>query len=160
MTATTGMEDWNLDNSDLYLNPNETDLLLNALNSNKPNEGLQNGYNTTLSSNPYLEFDKSDDFNWDLKAMNATPENFTSYPPPGPDSGDRDADGSEDGSDKYSPDHDDGVGDKRRADDSGDEDDGHGKRQETGKKTQKPGRKPLTSEPTTVSSSLFEMIVV
>lgn len=149
MTTASGLGEWDLDNPDLYLNPNETDLLINALNSNKPDGNTHtqtSNLNRSTNSNPYLEFDTSTSFDWDLKGMSTDPVNYTGYPP----TSDRRSDGgSDDGSQEGSPEYDDGeVGDKRKAD-SPDGEDGPGKRQETGKKTQKPGRKPLTSEPTT-----------
>ena len=150
-TATaSGFGDWNLDNTNLYLNPNETDLLINALNSNKQDGNTQtqsNNLNSSTSSNPYLDFDTSTEFDWDLKAISADPDSFTDYAP----TSNKKSEGSDDGSHDSSPEYDDGeLGDKRKAD-SPDGDDVSGKRQETGKRSQKPGRKPLTSEPTTVS---------
>ena len=155
MAAQSGLESWNFDNPDLYLNSDETDLLINALNSNKPAEnGTQmspHRANGGIMSNSYLDLDTSGGFDWDLKAISAGTEDLPTYPS----MSDKKSDASDDGSDKYSPDYDDGeVGDKRKAE-SGDEDDASGKRQETGKKGQKPGRKLLTSEPTTVSTSLI-----
>lgn len=152
-TTASGLGDWHLDKPDLYLNPDETDLLINALNSNKQDGNIQtesNNLNSNTNSNPYFDFDTSTAFNWDLKDIATNPENFVDYPT----MSNKKSEGSDDGSHDSGPEYDDGeLGDKRKAD-SPDEDDGLGKRQETGKVSQKPGRKPLTSEPTTVSSNI------
>ena len=167
-------------NPDLYLNSTETDLLVAALESNKPSTnpptnatGVIDGLNgsttnkqnktnrpnvgSELSHHPYLDFDTSEGWDWNLRGL---PERFDDddYPQ---DAERKDSLGSEDddeGDKLQSPTAgDDGdIHDKRKNSEDPDDVDGGGKRQETdsknGKKqSQRPGRKPLTSEPTTVS---------
>ena len=179
-------------NPDLYLNPNETDLLIAALDSNKPtqspsnlpsddsasfaqqpstNGGTRAGGNTSrkatntsttsaeLENHPYLDFDTSEGvWDWNLGGL---PENFSAEP--GMTAADRrdsaDSEDDDDSDKQMSPEAgDEGEpGDKRKSINDPATDDGGGKRQETesksGKKqSQRPGRKPLTSEPTTVSN--------
>jgi AP-1-like transcription factor len=180
--ANSHFDNYTFNNSDLYLNPNETDLLIAALNSNKAGSNEQSDkqkkgtkpQSTTVMKNtqaamanssinleehPYLDFEVSNaSWDWDLNNLVETSEDPLSYPP-----GIHRKDSSvtdEADDDKPSPLDDDDVneaGDKRKSSDSPEAEDGGGKRQEidpkTGKKqTQRPGRKPLTSEPTTVSS--------
>ena len=161
-------------NSDLYLNPTEQGLLITALNSAKPgaNVGAQhppvarkaekgtprhshdtpqrsqsNGNsiyasptqktpgsgsfsNAGFDNSPYLDYELDEaNFDWDLNG-----EMIGSLPG-----------GSADDEEVE-------QGDKRKSPDDGDDEDGGGKRREGDDKTgKKPGRKPLTSEPTSVS---------
>ena len=157
---------------DFYLNPKEQDLLLNALNSNMPpvtgtptskrpsslylagqrqnsnpqrsNSGESPLFsppaqqtpvsagltNSGFDDSPYLdgELDESN-FDWDLNGdlIGGLPG----------------ASGTPDGEEEH--------GDKRKSPEDGEDEDGGGKRHENGDKTsKKPGRKPLTSEPTSV----------
>ena len=182
---TTSAHDDGLFNSDLYLSPTEQDLLLTALNSNKPNQSAHNRTypqaatkssrpngsrsnsntqkvaqsnrksldnsdfyaspvqqapgsallgNLSFEDSPYLDFEQDDgNFGWDIND-----QLIGSLP--GTSVDDEDGD----------------LHDKRKAsDDDGEENDGGGKRREGEDKVgKKPGRKPLTSEPTSVSQSL------
>ena len=162
-------------NSAFYLNPNEQDLLLTALNSNKP-AGNTNGLpgsaaprssantngkkpqsngataytspiqqtpgSSSLSNNggfensPYLDYDL-DEANFDWGDVNG--EMIGALPGTTTSSQEEDGDENE-------------LGDKRKSPEDADEEDGGGKRREGEDKTsKKPGRKPLTSEPTSVS---------
>lgn len=168
-------------NPDLYLSPNEQGLLLTALNSNKrglsddkgpypplstpsgrpggprstsnPLQYQQSGRNSLdndlyaspvqqtpgsgalgVDESPYLDYDLDDvNFDWDINGD----QMIGSLP--GTSADDDDAD----------------LHDKRKAsDDDADDHDGGGKRREGDDKTnKKPGRKPLTSEPTSVSDT-------
>lgn len=132
--------------TDLYLSPDEQDLLVAALNSNQPGgdpKSLTYTPNTQTNpgsgqldfsdESPYLEFDPDGEFD---------DSNFD-FDPNGRMIGDL-------------PDDDDSqshLHDKRKslADKDDDDEDGGGKRREGEDKTsKKPGRKPLTSEPTSV----------
>jgi len=181
---TNRAQDDGLFNSDLYLSPKEQDLLLTALNSNKPNQSAagqrshpqvamngsraagsrsnstpqqpaQSGRkslentelyasplqqapgsallgNISFEGSPYLDFDPDDgNFDWDINGDQL----IGSLPGTSVDEEDGD------------------LHDKRKAsDDDGEENDGGGKRREGEDKVgKKPGRKPLTSEPTSVS---------
>ena len=169
--------------SDLYLNPNEQDLLITALNSAKPGTNAGGQYSTTakktqnntvkrpvdtpqrsqsngnsiytspsqktpgsatfsnvgFDNSPYLDYDLDEaNFDWDLNG-----EMIGSLP--GGSADDEDAE----------------QGDKRKSPGSGDEEDGGGKRREGDDKTgKKPGRKPLTSEPTSVSQVMSKKIYI
>ena len=193
--ANTQFDNFGFNPDDLYLNPNETDLLIAALDSNKPEQAFvgQNpeplspyapqgskqeqrtrnasgqgtgsqhdspdGTNGTVGqeSNPYLDFDTSEGaWDWNLRSL---PEHYTADSlTQGLDrKGSAGSDGEDDEDKQQSPEADEGEpGDKRKNSDDLDDEDGGGKRQETDakngrKQTQRPGRKPLTSEPTTVS---------
>lgn len=173
-------------NPDLFLNSNETDLLIAALNSNKSDQNNskdQNGivkkttsaqqsskegknsmpssdqsampaFNTSLQNHPYLDFDVTEGgWDWDLKGL---PEHIDGVHVGA--LGGKESSGSEEGDDDDIALHEEEEhGDKRKNSDDPEGEEGGGKRQETdgknGKKqSQRPGRKPLTSEPTTVSS--------
>jgi hypothetical protein len=130
-----------------YLNEDEQHLLMNALNSNQPGKGSPAGKSTTdtreasdfyspdfgpapgsgqFEETPYLEYDGLDEgpYDWEVDGQMIG-----------------DLPGGADGAD-------DEIGDKRK--NSADED-GSNKRTSEDKTNKKPGRKPLTSEPTTVS---------
>lgn len=149
--------------SDLYLSPNQQDLLVAALNSNQHSATQRNTKSTGLSKNrqrsdslsftpdstsdqtapgsgrldysddsPFLDFNADGDFNdfsFDPadQMIGDLPEDFVSTD----------------------------LHEKRKSIDGKDEDDeGGGKRREGDDKTaKKPGRKPLTSEPTNVCVS-------
>ena len=135
--------------SDLYLSPNEQDLLVAALNSNQPGNnrsdsqvGLANYSPSQMNpgssqlafsdDSPYLDFQDGefDDSNFDF-----------------------DAGGRMIGDLPDEEDLEDHLHDKRKSMGDGDDEteDGGGKRREGEDKTaKKPGRKPLTSEPTSV----------
>lgn len=160
-------------NPDLYLSPDQQDLLLAALSSNKPNASKdssmsnsatpQNGQQprtkersadmTTngqyvspiqqtpgytdfgsvgLDDSPFLDFDLEDgSFDWD----NGGDQLIGNIP------------GTSLNNDELE------LHDKRKNPDDDNDEDGGGKRREgDDKSSKKPGRKPLTSEPTTVSS--------
>lgn len=128
--------------SDLFLSPNEQNLLVAALNSNQTSNGAGNnqkrGSPTNISSNPasgqldysdespYLDFDPDGEFDDSYAYGNSRMIGDL------PDLHDKrkSIDGDEDKDDE---------GDRKRHE--GDE-----------KGPKKPGRKPLTSEPTTVST--------
>ena len=135
--------------SDLYLSPNEQDLLVAALNSNQPGNrsdsqvGLAN-YSPTTQMNPgsgQLAF--SDDSPYlDFQDGEFDDSNF-----------DFDASGRMIGDLPDEDDVEDHLHDKRKSMGDGDDenDEGGGKRREGEDKTaKKPGRKPLTVEPTSV----------
>ena len=133
----------------LYLNANEQDLLVAALNSNQPNKNQPGGdYTPTMATNPgsgqldfsddspYIDFDPNGEFD---------DSNFD-FDPNARMIGDLPDDDDDDDKDDYSHLH-----DKRKSIDGDDEDEGGGKRREGEERTsKKPGRKPLTSEPTSV----------
>jgi AP-1-like transcription factor len=132
--------------SDLFLSPNEQDLLVAALNSNQGAKGAKNGKRGSPptandSSNPasgqldysddspYLDFDPDgefDDYSYENSRM-------IGDLPPGLHEKRKSIDGEEDDDETVN-------GDRKRheGDDKG---------------PKKPGRKPLTSEPTTVRST-------
>ena len=181
--ATTTLNDTSFDPS-FYLSPNEQDLLITALKSNKPAmtnvkrpyqsasmDSTRSGATRSVSSprkqqpslgdfsysdiyksptqqapgsgsfdnvgfddSPFLDYDLDDaNFDWDT-------------------SGDQMI-GSLPGTSLHDEDEDGELHDKRKnPDDDQDEEEGGGKRRESDDKTsKKPGRKPLTSEPTSVS---------
>jgi len=127
-----------------FLNPNEHNLLLNALKSNKDGDNAENN-TEAIDSNltqlapdseffdpSLLEGDFPQDFDWNLDA-NAL--NELRGDGAGSSDGDDGSPGSADGKRKDHPDD--------------DEDESPGKRREGEEKiAKKPGRKPLTSEPT------------
>ena len=132
--------------SDLYLSPNEENLLVAALNSNQPRTGRQDSQNYSPDSqmnpgsgqlnfsddSPYLDFDQDGEF-----------DDSFDFDPNGRMIGDLP---DEEDTGNHLHDKRKSVGDK---DDNDDE--GGGKRREGEDKTaKKPGRKPLTSEPTSV----------
>ena len=154
--------------SSLYLNPNEQDLLVTALNSNKtatsgtmPGNGTKGTpkrgdttnsqksqvspgqvapgsgslHDMSFDNSPFLDYELDDgNFDWDINGemVGALPGNDKE------DSGSPEADGE--------------GGDKRKSPEDENDEDGGGKRREgEDKNSKKPGRKPLTSEPTTVS---------
>lgn len=153
--------------SDLYLSPNQRNLLVAALTSNQSTtqdsrmasrgrEDSQNAFNAytpagasgssapgssrlDLDDSPYIDFpldgDGDDSFDFDTHG-----QMFADL-------------GADDGADDAYGDSADHLHDKRKSMDDQDEDDeGGGKRREGDDKTAKrPGRKPLTSEPTSVS---------
>jgi AP-1-like transcription factor len=134
--------------SDLYLSPDEQDLLVAALNSNQPggrrSDSQPLSYTPTTQENPgsgqldfsdespYLDFDQDGEFD----------DSAFGYDPNGRMIGDL-PDEPFAGGDLH---------DKRKSiGDKDDDDEGGGKRREGEDKTsKKPGRKPLTSEPTSV----------
>ena len=171
-------------NPELYLSPNEQDLLLTALQSNIPNSaayskmmpvakpiqprqnsnpilqqavrhtssGNQNLYgspiqqtpgsatfgsgNMSYAGSPFLDYELDEgSFDWDLNGQQMI--------------------GNLPGTSTSADDEEGDLHDKRKnpGDEDADDDDGGGKRREGDDKlTKKPGRKPLTSEPTSVSS--------
>jgi AP-1-like factor len=172
--AVSTFDDSNYDPS-LYLNSNEQDLLLTALSSNKPQHnqaatlvagtnstpkkaGTNNSHQTPeqimpgsnslqdigFDNSPFLDYELDEsNFDWDLNGQMIGGLPGTSSN--GSNGNDDDAD------DSASPDGE--SGDKRKSPDDQNEEDGGGKRREgDDKNNKKPGRKPLTSEPTTVSS--------
>lgn len=151
--------------SDLYLSPQQRDLLVAALSSNQPTIQRANMPSATTDTkaaqtpastsgpsipgsghldysdeSPFLDYpldgEGDDSFNFDEEGRM-----FDDLP---------DDDGADTLADAYEHLH-----DKRKSIDGADDDDtGGGKRREGDDKTaKKPGRKPLTSEPTTVSLS-------
>jgi AP-1-like factor len=132
-----------------YLNQDEQHLLMTALNSNQPGKGSPAGMSTTdtretsdfyspdfgpvpgsgqFEETPYLEYDGLDEgtFDWEVDGQMIG-----------------DLPGAADGAD-------DEIGDKRK---NPADEEGSNKRSSEDKTNKKPGRKPLTSEPTTVSRS-------
>lgn len=145
--------------SPLYLSPNQQDLLVAALTSNQPTNqpstmaakdstGISNA---SAPGSGHLEYsDDSPFLDYPLDGEGDESFNFD-------DQGDMFADLEDDGSpdnETTDPDH---LHDKRKSMGGQDDDDeGGGKRREgDDKQAKKPGRKPLTSEPTSVCSSLF-----
>ena len=151
-------------NSQLYLSPDQEDLLLTALNSNQPSSrparnsipnmnGSGSLYHSPaqqtpgsgqlsldVDDSPYLDFDGEfdDSYNFDLNGPQMIGDLPSASTGPASSSADEDHD----------------LHDKRKdVDGKEDGDEGGGKRREGDEKTaKKPGRKPLTSEPTSVSS--------
>ena len=155
-------------NPDLSLTPGQQDLLLTALSSNKPatsrkrssptgleassqriqqlgdnhelttqqNHDLPPFRNAGFDESPFLDYELDDgNFDWD----NSGDQLIGQMP------GFPNEENGETHEKRKSPDDD---------EEEDDEEDGGGKRREGGDKTmKKPGRKPLTSEPTTVCSS-------
>lgn len=147
--------------SDLYLSPNQTDLLVAALTSNKPaatrstmpsgNAGAKTADTPAGASAPSMpgsgRLDLSDESPFLDYPLDGEGDESYNYDEDGQMFGDLpDDDGTDNLADAYEHLH-----DKRKSIDGGDEDDtGGGKRREGEDKTaKKPGRKPLTSEPTT-----------
>jgi AP-1-like factor len=174
---------------DFLLSPNEQDLLVTALNSNKPSQYGKNGSISSIlaknsrpapprsSSNPHSssnqQVERTGRTSLDnINAFTSPTQHTPGSAPIGLDLGFEESpfldfdldDGNFDwdlngeqmigGLPGTSVDDEDGdLHDKRKAsDDDGDENDGGGKRREgDDKQSKKPGRKPLTSEPTSVS---------
>lgn len=152
--------------SDLYLSPNQRDLLVAALTSNQPTTNrktMAKGNSeasktdtpsgtsgTSMPGSGHLDIDESPFLDYPLDGDVDESFNFDEE---GQMFGDLPDDDSPDAlADAYEHLH-----DKRKSIDGADDDDtGGGKRREGEDKTaKKPGRKPLTSEPTTVSSFLI-----
>lgn len=148
--------------SPLYLSPNQRDLLVAALASNQPNNETadtsrrtqdkytmaQNTTSTASAPNSgRLEFDDSPFMDYPLDGE----EESFNFDDEGQMFGDLPEDSPENGI--TDPEH---LHDKRKSLSTQDQDDeGGGKRREGGdKQAKKPGRKPLTSEPTSVSRAL------
>jgi AP-1-like transcription factor len=167
----------NLNNADLYkLSADQQDLLLAALSSNSndnnhkqmsnfanPNnmsfQGLPAGSSLFaplsdsplqqtpgsgsmgLDDSPFLDYDLDFEGNYDFDDITGQGSMIGALP------------GGESESPEADEDHD-GSHDKRKNSDDGSEEDGGGKRREgDDKQAKKPGRKPLTSEPTSVSGA-------
>lgn len=145
--------------SPLYLSPNQRNLLVAALASNKSNEitdtvrgdqdrrsmsehrasttSAPNSSRIDFDESPYIDYPldgEEDSFNFDEEG-----QMFGDLPEDSPENSTAD------------PDH---LHDKRKSLSTQDQDDeGGGKRREgSDKQAKKPGRKPLTSEPTSVSN--------
>jgi AP-1-like transcription factor len=167
-------------NSQLYLSPNQQDLLMAALNSN--NHSSQNAYNSSqnfknngpsqmdMSHNQHFALDGLDPSFFSAQQDANTSEfngfnvqnspfvdfldgenNFDFADPEGGELMMGSIEGEPSPEEEHSPDAD--GHDKRKSPEDDDEhDNGEAKRQHPEDKTaKKPGRKPLTSEPTTVS---------
>jgi len=148
------MGDYDRYQQGLYLSPNQQDLLLAALTSNNPNSKRQNGTPQIktdhspeqslegLSAPPSGGFDNANHFGYgddESPFLDFNPEVEFEFP------GSADLIGDLPGSTDYD------IGEKRKSVDGKSDIEG----EETGKKrrdseAKKPGRKPLTSEPTTV----------
>ena len=157
VTQSTG-DQQNLHNS--YLDPTQQDLLLAALNTQA------NGIQNTQSQEPQSAIMNGADGTGFISPSEAELDNFGDYTP--------DLDYLDDGFDFENADLGgemigalpgggdssedlNGAHEKRKNPDGTDADGGNAKRQETGdgeKGAKKPGRKPLTSEPTTVCCPL------
>ena len=125
----------------LYLSPDQQDLLMAALNSNQPGRDRSHNNPTELFESPpenFEDFNGDDNGYLDFDIDGDYDENYDDD-----DSPEKNADGS------------DNLHDKRKSIDGQDDDDeGGGKRREgDDKSSKKPGRKPLTSEPTSVRDS-------
>lgn len=148
---------------DLYLSPNQTDLLVAALTSNKPtsthssmparNAETKSAETPSGASGPSMpgsgRLDLSDESPFLDYPLDGEGDESYNFDEEGQMFGDLpDDDAADTVADAYEHLH-----DKRKSIDGADEDDmGGGKRREGEDKTaKKPGRKPLTSEPTTVS---------
>jgi AP-1-like factor len=169
-------------NAQYYLDPNQQDLLLAALASNqnaKPNNMYSNGaMNNPAAANSGLQYASIDsiDPTFFASPQQVTPDAFganlnfdnvddspfidyldgdNSFDFDNGDNGDLMIGGIPGDSSSHSNEGDNENSDKRKSpDDDGDDIEGGGKRREGEDKTaKKPGRKPLTSEPTTVSSA-------
>lgn len=151
--------------SDLYLSPNQTDLLVAALTSNKPiatrsnmpggNSGAKSAETSAGASGPSMpgsgRLDLSDESPFLDYPLDGEGDDSYNFDEDGQMFGDLpDDDAADTVADAYEHLH-----DKRKSIDGADDDDtGGGKRREGEDKTaKKPGRKPLTSEPTTVGYS-------
>lgn len=162
MDATKGASNSNPNvnhiNHGFTLSPHQEELLFAALNSNKPNSNTSPPSANPLSMAPsFLEspldgsatlngFEESPfvDYDYEFDADGGFDYDFAndSQQMIGKMPGTSSSDGDADGNDKRS-----------HPDDDGDDEDGGGKRREGDEKSsKKPGRKPLTSEPTSVSS--------
>lgn len=150
--------------SALYLSPNQRDLLVAALNSNQPTADRKDMANKSTerkgSETPAGASATSVPSSGHFDMNDESP--FLDYPlDGGDDSFNFDGEGQmfgdipEDGAAENVADVYEHLHDKRKSLDGADEDDtGGGKRREgEDKTTKKPGRKPLTSEPTTVSKT-------
>lgn len=151
-------------NTDFILTPQQQSLLFAALNSQRQPNGSFNGamnpspvsYNDSPQQNGFQEspiVDYNDyefnngDTSYDFSFADDSQAKMIGDLPGSAGSGS----GSGSGSDKGGSDNNDNE--KRSHPDDDDEDEGSAKRQETGEKVaKKPGRKPLTTEPTSVSS--------
>lgn len=151
-------------NTDFILTPQQQSLLFAALNSNQQLGSPVNGgmnpspvsYNESPQQNGYQEspiveydYDFQGDNSYDFAFADDSQAKMIGDLPGSNGSGSRSA--SRFGSDKGGSDTNDN--DKRsHPDDEDDDEEGSAKRQETGEKVaKKPGRKPLTTEPTSVS---------
>ena len=165
---------------DFYLNSNEQDLLLNALNSNvvptttaasstQPN-GRPGSYSAGKAQGANPQRSMSGESPTYASPTQQTPLSGTfansgidgsPYPDGELDESNLDWDFNEDligglPGDSGAGDIEGEHGEKRKSPEDGDDQDGNGKRHEHEDKTsKKPGRKPLTSEPTSVSSFLL-----
>ena len=140
---------------DLFLPPDQQDLLIAALNSNKPlnNKSGSNTSKTTPQPSLFTPNMSSAPDSGHLDFSDESP--FLDFDP----EGDFDDSFTFDGSSRMIGDIPGDLHDKRKSigGDDDDEEEGGGKRREGEDKTaKKPGRKPLTSEPTTVSEPHFE----
>lgn len=147
--------------TDFHLTPQQQSLLFAALNSNRQPNGSYNGamdpspvsYNTSPQQNafqesPLIDYDyefTNGDNSYDFSFADDSQAKMIGDLPGS--NGSR----SGSGSDKGGSDNNDNE--KRSHPDDEDDEEGNAKRQETGEKVaKKPGRKPLTTEPTSVSS--------
>jgi AP-1-like transcription factor len=122
---------------DFILSPHQQELLLAALSSNKPflpnTQPLSDsGTLSVLDDNPLVEYDYDFDTNGGYDDFGDAPQGQLL--------------------ENLLPDGDADIHDKRSHPDDQENDDGGGKRREgDDRSSKKPGRKPLTSEPTSVS---------
>lgn len=148
-------------NTDFILTPQQQSLLFAALNSNRqPNGSFNNGamdpspvsYDTSPQQNgfqesPLVDYDyefTNGDTSYDFSFADDSQAKMIGDLPGSNGSG------SGSGSDKGGSDNNDNE--KRSHPDDEEDEEGNAKRQETGEKVaKKPGRKPLTTEPTSVS---------
>lgn len=158
--------------TNLYLSPNQQDLLVAALKSNqsitqsstmaskaRENNKIANKSDSTAPGSGRLELsDESPYMDYPLDGEGDDSFNFDAQGPLFDD--DLGDDVGDDFGDDLADDSNDHLHDKRKSMDGQDEDDeGGGKRREGDDKTaKKPGRKPLTSEPTTVRMSQLSSI--
>lgn len=148
-------------NTDFLLTPQQQSLLFAALNSNQPTDSPVTGgmtYNESPQHNsfqesPIVEYDYNfdGDNSYDFAFADDSQTKMIGDLPGSNSNGSGSRSASRFGSDKGGSDTNDNE--KRSHPDDEDEDDeGSAKRQETGEKVaKKPGRKPLTTEPTSVS---------
>lgn len=149
------MADNPLHQQGLYLSPNQQDLLLAALSSNNPpkNPPVKQEPDATPAHRPSASFGSPDDLDPSLSgyAYGNDDSPFLDFNPD-----DLDFQGTEnligDLPDSYLPVDEYELGDKRKSmGGKSDTEEGGKKRRESEEKVaRKPGRKPLTSEPTTV----------
>lgn len=153
--------------NDFILTPQQQNLLFAALNSNRqPNASPINtamkispsSYNSSPQQNGYLESPFLDYDNYELAGDNSFDFSFADDSQPKMIGDLPGSNGSaSEGSAKASSDNNDNEK-RNHPDDEDDEEEGAAKRQETGEKApKKPGRKPLTTEPTSVSSILCKI---